>query len=67
MFGDIIFLFFSQVYKMKCVIYITQSKYLKKILKTFGMKESRPLGKHVVTGHKLSKKGNFILGGSNII
>ena len=39
---------------MKDGIYITQSKYIKEILKKFGMEDSRPLGIPMSNGHKLS-------------
>ena len=37
MFGEINFFIGLQVYQMKYGIYITQYKYVKEILKTFGM------------------------------
>ena len=40
---------------MKDGIYITQSKYIKEILKKFRMEGSRPIGTHMSTRHKLSK------------
>ena len=40
---------------MKYGIYITQSKYVKEILKTFGLDDSRPVSTPMVTGHKLLK------------
>jgi hypothetical protein len=55
MFGEIKFFFGLQVYQMKIGIYITQSKYIKEILKTFQMEDSRPISKPMATGHKLSK------------
>lgn len=44
-----------QVYQMKYGIYITQSKYVKEILKTFGLEDSKLVSTPMVTGHKLSK------------
>ena len=43
-----------QVYQIKYGIYITQSKYIKKILKTFGLEDSKP-STPMVKRHKLSK------------
>ena len=40
-------------------IYITQSKYIKEILKKFGMEDSRPIGTPMSTGHKISKNDDF--------
>ena len=40
---------------MKQGIFITQYKYIKEILKTFGMEDSRPVSTPMVTCHKLSK------------
>lgn len=36
-------------------IYITQLKYVKEILKTFGMQDLRPIKTRMATRHKLSK------------
>src|SRR5271156_1975404 len=55
MFGEIKFFVGLQVYQMKDGIYITQSKYIKEILKKFGMEDSRPVGTPMSTRHKLSK------------
>ena len=55
MFGEIKFFVGFQVHNMKDGIYITQSKYIKKILKKFGMEDSRPVGTPMSTGHKFSK------------
>lgn len=41
---------------MKKGIYITQSKYIKEILKTFGMEDSRHVGTPMVIDCKLSKE-----------
>ena len=40
---------------MKYGIYITQSKYIKEILKTFGLEDSKLVSTPMVIGHKLSK------------
>ena len=36
-------------------IYITQSKYIKEILKKFGIEDSRPVGTPMSTGHNIFK------------
>ena len=41
---------------MKDGIFITQSKYVKEILKTFGMVDCKLVGTPMVTGCKLSKE-----------
>ena len=55
MFGEIKFFVGLHVYQMKQGIFITQSKYIKEILKKIGMEESRPVNTPMSTGHKLSK------------
>ena len=55
MFGEIKFFLGLQVYQMKYGIYITQSKYIKEILKTFGLEDSKPVSTPIVTALKLSK------------
>lgn len=55
MFGEINFVVGLQVYQMKYGIYITQSKYVKEILKIFGMRDSRLVSTPMVIGHKISK------------
>ena len=42
MFGEIKFFVGLQMHQMKNGIYINQSKYVKEILKYFGMEESKP-------------------------
>lgn len=58
-FGELKFFVSLQVYQMKQSIFITQSKYIKEILKYFGMEDSKSMGTPIVTGHKLSKNENF--------
>ena len=55
MFGEIKFFMGLQVYQMKYSIYITQSKYIKEILKTFGLEDSKLASTPMVTRHKFSK------------
>ena len=54
MFGEIKFFFGLQIKQKKDGIYITQSKYIKEILKKFGMEDSRLVGTPMSIGHKLS-------------
>ena len=55
MFGEIKFFIRLQVYQLKPGIFVTQSKYIEKILKTFGLEDSKPISTPMVTRHKLSK------------
>ena len=59
MFGEIKFFMGLQVHQMKYGIYITQSKYVKEILKTFGLEDSKLVSIPMVTGHKLSKNDDL--------
>ena len=53
--GEIKFFVGLQVHQLKHGIFVTQSKYIKEILKTFGLEDSKPVNTPVVIGHKLSK------------
>ena len=53
MFGKIKFFVGLQIQQKKDCIYITQSKYIKEILKKFGMEDSRPIGTPMSIGHKI--------------
>ena len=55
MFGEIKFFFGLQVHQIKHGIFVTQSKYIKEILKTFGLEDSKPINTPMAIGHKLSK------------
>ena len=55
MFWEIKFFVGLKIQKKKDGIYITQSKYIKEILKKFGIEDSRLVGTHMSIGHKLSK------------
>ena len=55
MFGEIKFFDGFQIQQSRNGIYITQSKYIKEILKKFGMKYSKPVGTPMCTGLKLTK------------
>ena len=54
-FGEIKFFVGLLIQKSKNGIYITQSKYIKEILKKFGMEDSTPVQTLMSTEHKLSK------------
>ena len=54
-FGKIKLFVGLQVYQMKSGIFITYSKCIKELLKTFGMEESRPMSTPMSIGHNLSK------------
>ena len=56
MFGEVKFFVGLQIQQKKDGIYITQSKYIKEILKKFGMKDSRLVETPMSIRHKLSKK-----------
>ena len=58
MFGEIKFFVGLQVYQIKYGIYITQSKYLKEILKTFGLEDSKLVSTPMVTRNRLSNNDN---------
>ena len=60
MFEKIKFFVGLQVYQMKDGIYITQSKYVKEILKTFGLEDSKLVSNAMVTGHKLLKTNDYV-------
>ena len=55
MFGEIKFFIGLQVYQLKHGIFFTQSKYIKEILKTLGLEDSKPVNTPMIIGHKLSK------------
>ena len=54
MFGEIKFFVGLQINKLKNRTFITQSKYVKRILKIFGMDDSKWVTKPMVIGYKLS-------------
>ena len=55
MFGEIKFFVGLQINQLKHGTFITQYKYVKEIVKTFGMEDSKPMSTPMVIGHKLSK------------
>ena len=60
MFGEVKFFFGLQVHQLKHGIFVTQSKYIKEILKTFGLEDSKLVSTPLITGHKLSKNDEFV-------
>ena len=54
MFGEIKFFVGLQVHQLKHGIFVTQSKYIKEILKNFGLEDSKLVSTPMPTGHKLS-------------
>ena len=59
MFGEIKFFVGLQVHQLKHGIFVTQSKYIKEILKTFGLEDSKPINTPMETRHKLYKNDEF--------
>ena len=55
MFEEINFFVGLQVHQLKHGIFVTQSKYIKEILKTFGLEDFKPVSTPMAIGHKLSK------------
>ena len=55
MFGEIKLFIGLRVCQMMFGFFISQTKYIKEILKTFGMEDSRLVSKPMSIGHKLSK------------
>lgn len=55
MFGEIKFFVGLQIQQSKNGIYTTQSKYIKEILKNFGMEDCKPIGTPMCIGSKLTK------------
>ena len=60
MFGEIKFFVGLQVYQIKQGIFISQSKYIKEIFKTFDMEDLRPVSTPMEIGHKLAKNDDSI-------
>ena len=55
MFGEIKFFFGLHIHQLKYGIFVTQSKYIKEILKAFGLEDSKLVSTPMATRHKLSK------------
>ena len=60
MFGEIKFFVGLQVHQMKHGIFISQSKYIKEVLKTFGLEDSKPVSTPMVTSLKLSRNDELV-------
>ena len=60
MFGEIKFFVGLQAHQLKHGIFVTQSKYIKEILKTFGLEYTKPVSTPMITGHKLSKNDELV-------
>ena len=59
-FGEIKLFVGLQVHQMKYGIYITQSKYIKEILKKIGLEDSKLVSTPMITGHKLPKNDESV-------
>lgn len=59
--GEIKFFIGLQIQQMKDGIFITQSKYVKEVLKTFVMEDRKLVGTSMVTSCKLSKEDDSVL------
>ena len=57
MLGEIKFFVRLQVHQLKHGIFVTQSKYIKEVLKTFGLEDSKLVNTPMAIGHKPSKNG----------
>ena len=56
MIGEMKFFLGLQIVQNKEGIFISQTKYLKDLLKRFGLENCKPVGTFMTTGHKLSRK-----------
>ena len=56
MIGEMKFFLGLQIVQNKKGIFISQTKYLKDLLKRFGLENCKPIGAPMVTIHKLSSK-----------
>ena len=56
MIGEMKFFLGLKIVQNKEGIFISQTKYLKDLLKIFGLEKCKPIGTPMVTGHKLSSK-----------
>src|SRR5271156_3613788 len=60
MFGEIKFFLGLQIIQQSEGIFITQSKYIKEVLKIFKMEDSKPVGTSMATRCKLTKEDKTI-------
>ena len=56
MLGELTFFLGLQVYQTEKGIFISQTKYIKDMLKIFKMEDSKPASTHMITGCKLISK-----------
>ena len=56
MIGEMKFFLGLQIAQNKDGIFISQTKYLKDLLKRFGLEICKPIGTPMITSHKLSSK-----------
>lgn len=56
MIGEMKFFLGLQIFQNKEGMFISRTKYLKDLLKRFGLENCKPVGTPMVTGHKLSRK-----------
>lgn len=61
MIGEMKFFLGLKIFQNKECIFISQNKYLKDLLKIFGLENCKPIGTPMVTGHKLSRKDEHLL------
>ena len=55
MFREIKFFVGLQVHQLKHGLFVTQSNYIREILKKFGLEDSKPVSTPMATRHKLTK------------
>ena len=60
MLGELTFFFGLQVSQSEKGIFISQTKYIKDMLKKFKMEDSKPVSTHMVTSCKLSHNDEFL-------
>ena len=60
MLGELTFFLGLQFHQTKEEIFISQTKYIKYMLKKFKMENSKPVGTSMVTGCKLSKDDEYL-------
>ena len=60
MIGEIKFFLELQIIQNKEGIFISQTKYLKDLLKSFGLESCKPVGTPMITNHDLSSKDEIL-------
>ena len=56
MIGEMKFFLGLQIAQYNDGIFISQTKYMKELLKIFGLESCKPIGTSMITSHKLSSK-----------